>query len=152
VSTLSERLHRAAAYGPHDWLLAVEAWLELARAEAGLRLDRPEAIRRALARGRRPAADDRDLPPQLLEMFLLASRHHLFEVSSLPKAIALARMLERRKLSPTLRIGARRDGSTLHGHAWVEVDGVPFNDSADVADRHEPLSAEDFARMTESRG
>ena len=69
-------------------------------------------------------------------MFLVAARFHLFKLSCLPKALALKRMLERRRFAPALRIGARKEGSKLLGHAWVEVDGVPFNDSADVADRY----------------
>jgi len=139
VGTLAERLRRAAALGPHDWLLVAEAWIELARAGVALRFDSATAVRGAL--DRKPAADsnDHDLPPQLLEMFLVAARFHVFKVNCLPKALALKRMLERRRFSPALRIGAREEAGTLTGHAWIEIDDVPFNDSADVAVRYPPL-------------
>lgn len=72
-------------------------------------------------------------------MFLLAARFHLFHPNCLPKALALKRMLERRRFAPTLRIGARKEGGKLLGHAWIEIDDVPFNDAADIGDRFPTL-------------
>lgn len=143
MGTLTDKLRRAAALGPRDWLLVAEAWIELARAVTALRLDAARAVRGALEKRLRSEPEERDLPPQLLEMFLVAARLHLFRLNCLPKALALKRMLERRRLEPTLRIGARREGTKLFGHAWIEVDNVPFNDSADVADRYPRFEASD---------
>lgn len=140
MGRLNQKLRRAAALSPHDWLLVAEAWVELARARAMLSLDAAKAVRGALDRPALPPGNERDLPPQLLEMFLVAANHHVFRLTCLPKALALKRMLERRRLVPHLRIGARKEGPKLLGHAWVEIDGVPFNDSADVADRYPPLT------------
>jgi hypothetical protein len=140
VGTLTERLRRAATLGPRDWLLVAEAWIELARAGVLLRIDSARAVRGALEQSPGSGADEHDLPPQLLEMFLVASRFHVFRLTCLPKALALKRMLERRRFAPTLRIGARKEAGKLLGHAWVEIDDVPFNDAADVADRFPPFS------------
>ncbi len=104
-----------------------------------LRLDSAKVVRGALERKAWNASEERDLPPQLLEMFHVAARFHVFRLNCLPKALALKRMLERRRFSPALRIGARREAGALMGHAWIEIDHVPFNDSADVADRYPPL-------------
>ena len=134
-----ERLRRAAALSPHDWLLVLEAWVELARARVTLSLDAARAVRGAFLQKIPAQMEEHDLPPQLLEMFLLAAHHHVFHLNCLPKALALKRMLERRRMAPVLRIGARKDGATLLGHAWIEIDRVPFNDAADVADRYPPL-------------
>lgn len=136
----SEKLRRAAALSPYDWLLVAEAWIELGRARAMLSFDAAKAVRGALDRTDRPQSEERDLPPQLLEMFHVAANHHLFRLNCLPKALALKRILERRRLAPYLMIGARKEGPKLLGHAWIEIDGVPFNDSADVADRYPPLT------------
>ncbi|MGK2856482.1 MAG: lasso peptide biosynthesis B2 protein [Thermoanaerobaculia bacterium] len=140
MGRLSEKLRRAATLSPRDWLLVAEAWIELARARTLLSLDAAKAVRGALDRKAPEHRDEHDLPPQLLEMFLLAANHHLFRLNCLPKALALKRMLERRRLAPHLRIGARKEGPKLLGHAWIEIDAVPYNDSADVADRYPPLS------------
>jgi hypothetical protein len=35
-------------------------------------------------------------------------------------------------------MGVRRQ-DTVEGHAWVEVDGQPVNDAADVAERYAPF-------------
>jgi hypothetical protein len=139
VGTLAERFRRAAALGPRDWFLIAEAWIELARAGAALRFNPARAVRGVLDQRPATQSSEHDLPPQLLEMFLIAARYNVFNVSCLPKALALKRMLERRRFSPALRIGARTEAGTLMGHAWIEIDDVPFNDSADVAVRYPPL-------------
>ncbi|MCM2313782.1 MAG: lasso peptide biosynthesis B2 protein [Thermoanaerobaculia bacterium] len=140
MERLNQKLHRAATLSPHDWILVAESWVELARARAMLSLDAAKAVRGALDCRELPSGSERELPPQLLEMFLVAANHHVFRLTCLPKALALKRMLERRRLIPQLRIGARKEGPKLLGHAWIEIDGVPFNDSADVADRYPPLT------------
>lgn len=139
METLTERFRRAATLGPRDWMLIAEAWLELARAGTMLRISPAKAVRGALGTRPQSGSGEHDLPPQLLEMFLVAARYHVFALTCLPKALALKRMLERRRFSPTLRIGARKESGKLLGHAWVEIDDVPFNDSADVADHYPPF-------------
>jgi hypothetical protein len=134
--------------GPRDWMLVAEAWIELARAGAMLRLDSAKAVRGALEKKPPTVFDEHDLPPQLLEMFLVAARFHVFKPTCLPKALALKRMLERRRFSPALRIGARKESGTLLGHAWIEIDDVPFNDAADVAVRYPPFEISEAGLAT----
>jgi hypothetical protein len=148
VGRIAERFRRAAALRPHDWLLVAEAWIELARAAAALRISPARAVRGALDQRPATQSDEHDLPPQLLEMFLIAARLHPFRLNCLPKALALKRMLERRRFAPALRIGARKEAGTLMGHAWIEIDDVPFNDSADVAVRYPPLEISEAGLAT----
>ncbi len=49
----------------------------------------------------------------------------------LPRAAATHAILRRRGHRAELRIGFRRDGAALLGHAWVEVDGRELPGSAD---------------------
>jgi hypothetical protein len=36
-----------------------------------------------------------------------------------------------RRLNPSLRLGVRRDGNEILAHAWIEIDGVSLDVSAD---------------------
>jgi hypothetical protein len=44
-------------------------------------------------------------------------------------------LLRRKGIDADLVIGAASSEGSLAAHAWVEVDGVPVNDSPDVSDR-----------------
>lgn len=49
----------------------------------------------------------------------------------LPRALLLSALLRRRRMSATLCLGARADGA-FDAHAWVEIDGRPVNEAADL--------------------
>lgn len=64
-------------------------------------------------------------------------RHSLFRwrarTNCLPRALTLSWLLARRNVSSQLRVGVRRDErGALAAHAWVEVNGRPVNEPADV--------------------
>lgn len=63
----------------------------------------------------------------------LAARHGPWPATCLSRSLALQWLLRRRGIDGVLRIGVRKDGGLLDAHAWVEVDGLPVNDLADVA-------------------
>lgn len=49
----------------------------------------------------------------------------------LPRALLLSALLRRRRMSAALCLGARADGA-FDAHAWVEIDGRPVNEAADL--------------------
>ena len=63
----------------------------------------------------------------------IAARHTPFPATCLTRSLLLNWMLQRRGVRSDLRIGVRLAGGTLYAHAWVECDGVPVNDRADIA-------------------
>jgi hypothetical protein len=49
----------------------------------------------------------------------------------LPRALLLAGLLRRRRIGAELCLGARMDGA-FDAHAWIEIDGWPVNEAADL--------------------
>jgi uncharacterized lipoprotein YmbA len=47
----------------------------------------------------------------------------------LVRSLTLWAMLLRRGLSPDLRVGFRKRDGQIQGHAWVEFEGVPINET-----------------------
>lgn len=62
----------------------------------------------------------------------IAARHTPFPATCLSRSLLLVWMLDRRGVACALRIGVRLQGKALDAHAWVEHDGVPINDQAEV--------------------
>jgi len=55
---------------------------------------------------------------------VMASAGRLFvSPNCLERSLVLYRLLSRAGADPTLVLGAEREGSTVSGHAWVELDG-----------------------------
>lgn len=52
----------------------------------------------------------------------------------LQRCMALCMWMERRGLSPTLRVGVRRTATGIDAHSWVEINGQVINDDAAVRD------------------
>ncbi len=55
----------------------------------------------------------------------------LVSANCLERSLVFYRLLLRAGAAPVLVLGMRRDGSTLKGHAWVALDGEPFEVSED---------------------
>lgn len=49
----------------------------------------------------------------------------------LPRALLLAGLLRRREVGAELCLGARKAGA-FEAHAWIEIDGRPVNEAADL--------------------
>jgi hypothetical protein len=81
------------------------------------------------------------LPPERLSALIAAVGAKLPVMPScLVRSRFLCLLLEARGTRAQLRIGVRIDDSRLSAHAWVESDGRPVNDSADVALRYPPFA------------
>lgn len=81
------------------------------------------------------------LPPErIAQLVALASRHGLARGNCLSQSLTLQRLLGD-DAATQLRIGARRGPAGLEAHAWIEHEGRPLNDTADVAQRFTPFPA-----------
>jgi len=74
-------------------------------------------------------------------MVNLAARHSPFPATCLTRSLLLQWLLLRRGVASQLRIGVRLHSKSLQAHAWVECDGVPVNDSVDIASQFAPFAA-----------
>ena len=161
---------RLLALSPRDRQLLFEAWWTLLAAATRLRLAPRRTVARALGGSQPPAKVARKAagtsqgssqgavlskscetagtspPPQAVALAVSrAAAHHLGAMTCLPRAIALQRMLARRGIPATLRIGVRKapedagGARTIAAHAWVEVDGIALGEPEAIAERFLPL-------------
>jgi len=79
---------------------------------------------------------------QIANMIRIAAAHVPVRVSCLPQSMVLCRMVQLQEIGCNLRLGARVENGNFKAHAWVEVDGVPVNDTQDVRERFRPLGKE----------
>lgn len=92
------------------------------------------------ARSINAAPDGRAPDPRATaRLVATAARHGLHRGNCLSQSLTLQRLLARDGIAAELRIGARRAGERLEAHAWVEHEGQPLNDGADVARRFPPF-------------
>jgi len=61
-----------------------------------------------------------------------AELHGLATPNCLERSLTLWWLLRRQGVGGELRIGARKNGSRLEAHAWVELNGQVLNDSPEV--------------------
>lgn len=113
---------------PAVWL-ALRAW-GLPRLQAWL-------TRRALPA--RPVAMPLAEVTALGRAVNIAARLTPFPVTCLTRSLLLGWLLRRHGVACGLRIGVRLRDGAFSAHAWVECDGVPVNDRADVAADHPPF-------------
>lgn len=111
------------------WLPWIALQLRLRGFEAVHRASRPAAARHA----------DAPDPRATARLVGIAARHGLVRGNCLSQSLALKRLLDRQGIPSELRIGARRAGAALEAHAWIEHEGRPLNDGADVAARFPPF-------------
>ena len=117
-------------------LLLAEAWLTLLWVRFILRIRPKSTLRNALKHRGRPwlrrAGNDPDAIGAAVKTF---ARTHVVPMTCLVRSIAIKRMLERRALSPDLRVGFQRADKRLLGHAWVELAGGIIGDDPNVTTR-----------------
>lgn len=93
----------------------------------------------------RSARTDGAWTPTLAEVIELArlvngaANHAIVPATCLTRSCCLVWLLGRHGVAAELRIGVSRAGGAFAAHAWVEYQGVPVNDTADVADRFAPF-------------
>jgi Transglutaminase-like superfamily len=130
------RLHPASLWA------FLRAWTVLLAADWGLRLLPFARLERLLAPG--PASFAAGVPdeaavPRLVWATAAAARHHLYPMRCLPRALCLRWLLGRHGIPSALKIGVARNESRLDAHAWVEREGRPVGEGADVTERFATL-------------
>lgn len=71
----------------------------------------------------------------------IAARYVPGGTTCLVRSLGLVGVLRRRGIRAELRIGVGDTRPALKAHAWVEVDGVPVNESAEIAGRYRAFGA-----------
>lgn len=131
------KLATALSLRPADWLLLAEAWSALAWLDF---LVRRQSL--VSANNHTPdvapgpvRGDVESLSKRVKRAVDLAARRHYRPMNCLPKALALRWMLARRGIPSELRIGVQSQMITIKAHAWIERDGKPLGEPADIAKR-----------------
>lgn len=68
-----------------------------------------------------------------------------FAHNCMHRSLALQRVLARRRVVATLRIGLGRKPNLFPGHAWLEIDGQVINDDPSMIARYTPLTISEEA-------
>ena len=118
-------------------LAFLQAWSWIWASLLGLRvLGFSRALRLWPGPPRRAAAEI----PRAARWVRVAARYAPGADTCLVRSLALLAVLRRHGMAAELRLGVAVSHPKLDAHAWVEVDGVPVNDSADVASRYAPFT------------
>ena len=146
-STISNLKKIRELSGADRWLL-VQAFLALPVVALGLRCWGFRRLQAGLNQGAAMAPhssalkSDLDQARATARLVQAAACYGLFQLNCLPQSLVLWWLLRRQGLAGELRIGVKPEASGLEAHAWVEFQGQPLNDGADVARRFAPFPQE----------
>lgn len=133
------KLRRLLSFNRADVLLLAQAWAALMAVDLGVRLASFDAVQRAI--DRRLRTRGANTPERLQRFVRLAARHHLWPMACLPQALALRWLLVREGFQAIVLIGVRKDRGQVEAHAWVELNGQPLGEGADVRQRFRVMQA-----------
>lgn len=125
-----------------DRKLLIEAWGLLLCMDLALRWwGWPHA--RRFAELPESAAHERAGTPlpvdRIVWLVAVAARYHLYPMRCLVQSMTLQRLLRRRGIQATLRIGVQKAGDSIRAHAWLEESGQPINARRAVEETFLPL-------------
>ncbi len=129
---MREQWRRFRRLSGRERRLLVHALLSLAVTSFGLRLlgfRRWQSVLGRLSVNRHLAPADQLKDAQRMARIVdTAARHSLKLPSCLEQSLVLWWLLHRQGIAAELRIGARKETNRFEAHAWVELEGVAFND------------------------
>jgi len=143
--SMTGSLHKIKQLSPREVWLLLQALFLLPLVVLGLRLKPFKSMQSTLT-NRLPAGhvsvDSNALSQAhiIAGMVRAASVHGLCNATCLPQSLLLWFLLRRHRIGGDLRFGVHKTETRLDAHAWVEVDGVPINDTQDVQKRYTPLT------------
>jgi len=132
-------LSKLAALPAADKWLVFRVSIMLPLVEGGLHLLGLQVVARLLASRATPAAvpleSIREVERQARLLSMVRHRHP-FAGKCLSRSLTLWWCLRRTGIKSEVRLGIRKDGSQLRGHAWVEYQGQPVAELLGVCDRY----------------
>jgi len=147
-STIGGRWRRYRALSRPERRLFRAAWWALLLSDLKLRFAERRTLEAALAppppaaRAARPVSPAAGDLQKVAQAVASAAANHLWLMHCLPRSLALQRLLARRRIASTFRIGVRKDFGELQAHAWVEVEGMPLGEPEAIEERFLPLGRE----------
>jgi hypothetical protein len=127
------RLQKYRALTPGGRAIVLHSLLLLPLVAAHLRsrgMARTTALLERLGHRSNPASDA--LPPREIARLVNAAAS-ILRALCLPRSLVLWHFLRHRGVFTEIRFGVSRpDDGKFAAHAWVELDGLPLNDSADI--------------------
>jgi hypothetical protein len=87
-------------------------------------------------RGSTPVGDALATGRMVGRAVTMAANHSPVPSTCLSRSLVIWMLLRRRGIDSEIRLGVRKDGGVVAGHAWVEHQGVPLNDTDNVAERY----------------
>ena len=142
----ASRLARFKALAPSERRLVIAASALLPLVALGIRAVGLRRVQAFLApptsNARPPSAASLDSARRIAGLVAIAARHGPYRAKCLPLSLTLQRVLQGEGIESELRLGVRKDGDALVGHAWVEHGGTPLLEERDV---HERFAAFDEA-------
>ncbi|MFQ5946349.1 MAG: lasso peptide biosynthesis B2 protein [Anaerolineae bacterium] len=139
-----ERLNKVFQLPPGERVILVQAWALFFLVDLGLRVLPFKHLlafsqKMCLTRQNKRALVHLPSLPRLLWLVEVAGRYAPVNTTCLKKALVLSRILTRRGIATTFRIGvARHEGTLVTAHAWLERQGEVIP-SFPACDRYEPL-------------
>jgi hypothetical protein len=137
LRSLKHRLETASDLSFSDWLVLIKAWFILLEVSLVLRFSNLQKLERSLSLKIDPdsnPANHLSTAWKLQKLVFLASRLLLPPAACLVRACTLQRMLSRRGIPSSLRIGTNQSIQDFHAHAWVEVQGQAVGELEDIQD------------------
>ena len=133
------RLRRIAALSGTQWGVVALSVVLLPPIQLMLKsrgLKRTAALLAARS-DRARAISDRDTATSMAEAVSLVAGRKVVGALCLGRSLLLWFLLRRRGMDAELVVGSKRQvDETWMAHAWVELDGQPVNDAADVRDHY----------------
>lgn len=130
-----KKLRAFLALAPAERRAFLQAWVWICASRARLRIF---GLAPTLQAWHRPARADAAWPTAAAWIGI-ASRYCPGSDNCLVRSVALLGLLRNAGVGAELRVGVGQTAPCLDAHAWVEVDGTPVNDAADVAARFAPF-------------
>lgn len=122
--------------------LLIQAFVRLPIAALRVRLGGGASLRHDAAPSPRGPGSAPPVVGEAARMVRAAAHHTPLPITCLPQSIVLQQLLRREGVETELRIGVRKAGDALDGHAWVEYQGRPVNDPPAVRERFTVLHAD----------
>jgi hypothetical protein len=140
IDDVIEKWRRWRALGANDRRETLRAAMLVPLCGAGVRVLGVKRTREWLAVAAQPS---RRAGTSAIERVVRAVErvrfHSPLSGTCLSRSLTLHYLLLRHGMRSELRLGVRRIGSRVAGHAWIEVNGSPLNDTPDVHSEFAPL-------------